>query len=147
MRCTRFVLFLAMSSTTICFAADKNVGTWKLVPSKSSGLGDRVVRTMKISMTGPNTFMYEFETTDKDGKASRNTDNRVCDGKEHTSEVDSTVNYTCVVGHSVFKRDGKAYLEYTGTYSPDGKTLSNQVKRWDKDGKPLPTAINFFERQ
>ena len=131
----------------VSLAADNNVGTWKLVPSKSSGLGDVVDRTMKISQVGPNTFHYEFETTTKDGKVAKSTDNRVCDGKEHTSEVNTSTTYTCVIGNTVFKQGGKRYLEYTGTYSPDGKTLSNGIKRWDKDGKPLPDAVNFFQRQ
>lgn len=134
-------------SPQICLGADINVGTWKLVPPKSSGLGDMVDRTMKISRAGAKTFHYEFETTTKSGKVERSTDNRVCDGQEHTSEVDSSITYTCVIGNTVFKRGGKPYLEYAGTYSPDGKTLSNAIKRWDKDGKRLPDALNVFQRQ
>jgi hypothetical protein len=143
----RSSMVLILMIVPAVFAAEKNVGTWKLVPSKSSGLGDVVDRVMKVSETGPNKFHYEFETRTKDGKVDRSTDDRMCDGKEHTSVVDSAVTYTCEVGHSVFKRGGKRYLEYTGTYSPNGKTLANAIKRWDKDGKPLPDALNFFERQ
>ena len=102
---------------------------------------------MKVSQTGPKTFHYEFETRTKDGKVDRSTDDRICDGNEHTSAVDNAVVYTCEVGHSVFKRDGKRYLEYIGTYSPDMKTLANAIKRWDSNGKPVPDALNFFERQ
>jgi hypothetical protein len=91
---------------------------------KSSGLGEVVDRVMKVSQVAPNRFHYEFETKTKDGKVERSTDDRICDGKEHTSVVDGSVTYACEVGHSVFKRDGKRYLEYTGTYSPDGKTLA-----------------------
>ncbi len=140
-------VFTFVVLSPICFGADKNVGTWKLVPSKSSGLGDVVDRTMKVSRVGPNTFHYEFETTTKDGKVAKSTDHRVCDGKEHTAEADSSITYTCVIGNTVFKRGGKRYLEYTGTFSADGKTLSNGIKRWDKDGQPLPDGLNFFHRQ
>jgi hypothetical protein len=143
----RTLCALMIVLTPAVVAADKNVGTWKLVPSKSSGLGDIVDRVMKVSQVGPNKFHYEFETRTKDGKVDRSTDDRVCDGKEHASVIDSSVTYTCEIGHSVFKRGGKPYLEYTGTFSPDGKTLSNSVKRWDKGGKPLPEGVNFFERQ
>jgi hypothetical protein len=129
------------------FAADRNVGTWKLDPAKSKNMGEMTGRVMKISKVGENKFHYEFETTTKDGKTTRNTDERVCDGKGHHSVADKSIMYTCAEGHTVFKRDDKPYLEYIGTYSADGKTFTNVTKTWTKDGQAMPDQIRVYDRQ
>jgi hypothetical protein len=114
---------------------------------KSSGLGEVVDRVMKVSQVGPNKFYYEFETKTKDGKVERSTDDRICDGKEHTSVVDGLVTTRARSAIAFSSGTGNVTSNILARTPPDGKTLANSIKRWDKDGKPLPDALNFFQRQ
>ena len=138
---TFLTVFGVVCATT--FAAHHD-GTWKMNIAKSKGVGDITSRTMKITEAGPKTFHYEFEET-RNGKTTKNTDTRVCDGREHRNERSSS--YTCNDAKTIFLRDGKPALEYKHSFSSDGNTLTNAVTGWDKDGKVIRSEVRVFERQ
>jgi hypothetical protein len=143
MRVTVLVVFVL--SSAVCFAADKNIGTWKLNSLKSKGVSG-LSRTMKVAKAGPNTFEYIFEDT-RNGKTTRSTDNRICDGKEHRSSGTIPSRYVCDDSKTVFMRDDKSKVEYKHAYSADGKTLTNSVNEWNADGKLIREEVRVFDRQ
>lgn len=140
------VFAIGVLSVAAAFA-QAPTGTWKLNPAKSKSIGDLVHRTMTVTKTGPATYRLEFESAMKDGKTTKSSDERVCDGKEHASKDDNTLTYSCDEAKTLFKRNGKLTLEYLHSLSADGKTHTNSVRRFGPDGKVTGKEVRVFDRQ
>jgi hypothetical protein len=124
------VLTLAFSflAGAVCFAADAQMGTWKLNEAKSKltpGMGKNMTVAYK-SMFGK--IKVTIDGTDAEGKATHNEWSGKFDGKEYPVTGDPTSDmrsYTKVDDHTMdftIKKDGKVTITGRIVVAADGKT-------------------------
>jgi hypothetical protein len=128
----------------LCFAADVNMGTWKINEAKSK-LDPAAVKnhTVVYEMAGEN-VKVTVDGNDKDGKAQHNVWVGKFDGKDYPVTGDAPYDsraYTKADDHTLnmtIKKDGKVVSTGTITVSADGKSRTVTTKASD----PKNTAMN-----
>jgi hypothetical protein len=136
------VLFLA--GLTLCFAADMNMGTWKLNEAKSKfGAGAAKAMTVVYEASG-DSVKVTVNAVDKDGKAAQNVWVGKYDGKDYPvtgqAPYDSRA-YTKVDDHTMnmtIKKDGKVVATGKIVVAADGKSRTVTVTPRD----PKMTALS-----
>ena len=145
-------LTLAALFAAVCFAADVNIGTWKLNTAKSKNLpSDDKDTTIAIAATGDSMKVTEDGTDDK-GKPWHDEWTGKFDGKDYplTGDPDSdTRAYKPINDHTLAltAKKGDRIVE-TGriVYSADGKTRTVTDTVNNADGtKTMVTEV--FEKQ
>lgn len=123
-----------LSFSMTLMASESFYGTWKLNVAKSNlGCADDVVsQTMKITETGPNTYVNVIDSISKSGQAHRTeTGTRYLDGKDHpiagrpgfTQSIQRVDASTHII---TLKKDGKILSKTTATISADGNVQTNR---------------------
>jgi hypothetical protein len=134
-------LVVCFVGLTLCFAADANMGTWKLNETKSN---------FALGATKNNTVMYEaagdsvkvtVDGTDKDGKSMHNEWTGSFDGKDYPVSGDPNTDarsYKRINDHTLEltgKKDGKVVTKGRIVVSADGKSRTVTTSGTDSAGK------------
>jgi len=123
------------------------VGTWKLLPEKSTG----TPRYQSMTLTFSDPTVMNVEGVDAQGKPVKGSFTAVTDGKPHpitgipgfdagtwSRYNDANTTYSYLRGKSIVALG-------TRTISPDGKTLTFNEKLYDTNGKQTGTSMMVFD--
>lgn len=152
LRAVVFPVALCLVATVACFAADLNVGTWKLNEAKSKvGPGTPKINTIVYTEEGDQ-YKCVIDGVDASGNPTHNEWTGKFDGKDYPVTGDPNAdmrNIKKVDAHHYTgsnKKDGKTTLTTTVSYSPDGKTRTLTVNATDPAGKKVSSTY-VFDRQ
>jgi tetratricopeptide (TPR) repeat protein len=122
------------------------VGTWKLLPEKSTG-----ARYQSMTLTIADPTVMNVEGVDAQGKPVKGSFAAITDGKPHpitgiagydsgswTRYNDTNTTYSYLRGKSIVALG-------TRTLSSDGKTLTFSEKLYDSNGKQTGTSVMVFD--
>src|SRR5262249_12029577 len=121
----------------VCFAADANMGTWKLNEAKSKLAPGGARNTLVVYATTGDNRKVTVDGVDSTGKPTHNEWTGKFDGKDYPVTGDSTSDmrsYTRIDDHTLAikgKKGGKVTLSGRIVVSPDGKTRTVTVSGTD----------------
>ena len=124
------------------------VGTWNLVPEKSTGPARYKSMTMKIGGAGD---MVDAEGVDASGKPVKQNYTVTADGKPHpiTSipDVDTATwtRYSDTNTSYQYNKGKNIMVLGARSVTPDGKTMTLREQVYDRNGKQLGTSIMVFD--
>lgn len=145
----RLILVVSLLASAACFAANPQVGTWKLNEAKSKlapGMGKNTKVTYK-DMLG--NAKVTIDGTDAKGKPTHNEWTGKFDGKDYpvTGDPNSdTRAYTKVNDRTmnvVVKKGGKTTMSGQITVAADGKTRTVTVSGTNPKGKKFSTTAVY----
>ena len=145
-----FVLVLA--GFGLCFAADPQMGTWKLNEAKSKlnpAAGKNL--TVVYSAAG-DSVKVTVDGVDKDGKPAHNEWTGKYDGKDYPVSGDPTSDmrsYTKVDANTLdlaVKKGGKVTLTGKIVVAADGKSRTVSLTGTDASGKKVESTA-FYDKQ
>ena len=147
-----FALTFFVAASVASFASDANEGTWKLNEAKSkipAGMG----KTTSVVYTAEgDSYKAVVDGVDGSGKPTHNEWTGKFDGKDFPVTGDPTADTRAIkkVDESHYaltnKKDGKATITGTITFSADGKTRTLVTHGTDAKGKKV-SATSVFEKQ
>jgi hypothetical protein len=133
-------LLLCFAGITVSFAADANLGTWKLNEAKSRlSPGTPKNHTVVYAAAG-DSIKVTVDGTDSNGKPTHNEWTGKFDGKDYPVTGDPASDarsYTRVNAHTLRfagKKGGKVIINGSITVSADGKTRTVAVSGTDPKG-------------
>lgn len=136
-RTTLTALGAFLAGVALCFAADVNMGTWKLNDAKSTfGAGAAKPTTVVYEAAGEN-VKVTVDGTDKDGKPVHNVWVGKYDGKDYPVTGDAPYDsraYTKVDDHTTnmtIKKGGQVIATGSIVVAADGKSRTVKVKSTD----------------
>ena len=143
---------LWLAAVAVGFAADPNVGSWKLNEAKSK-LAAGVARnnTVVYSAAG-DSYKCVVDGLDAAGKPAHNEWTGKFDGKDYPVTGDATADTRSIKlvspGHYELtnKKGGKTVLTGTVQFSADNKTRTLTTHSTDAAGKQI-TSVAVYERQ
>ena len=146
------MLAVCLVGAAVCFAADPQIGTWKLNEAKSK-LDPGIARnhTVVYETSGDN-VKVTVDGVDSAGKATHNVWTGKFDGKDYPVTGDSTADarsYTKVDDHTLTfanKKDGKANLTGRIVVSADGMSRAVTASATDSSGKKI-TSTAVYDKQ
>jgi len=132
----------------VCFAADPNMGTWKLNEAKSKvPAGAPKNSTVVYAMAGDK-IKVTVDGVDADGKPTHNEWTGMFDGKDYPLVGDASADvrsYKKIDDHTLEltnKKAGKVAASGKVVVSADGKTRTVTVEATDPSGKKVEyTAV------
>jgi len=128
---------------TLSFAADPNMGTWKLNESKSKiPSGTPKNHTVVYEAAGDGTKVT-VDGTDGSGKPSHSEWTGKFDGKDYPVTGDSTSDRTLEM---TMKKDGKVVQTGHIVVASDGKTRTVTTTRTEDNGKKT-TSTAVYDHQ
>jgi hypothetical protein len=143
---TLATLFVA---AVVCFAADAQMGTWKLNEAKSKfGPGAPKNTTVVYEAAGDN-VKVTVDGVDADGKPTHNEWTGKFDGKDYPVTGDPNQNarsYKKVNDRTLemtAKKDGKVTVSGRIVVSADSKTRTVTVGGTDADGKKFQSKVVY----
>lgn len=141
-----------LAAVAIGFAADPNVGSWKLNEAKSKiAAGAAKNLTVVYTAEGDN-YKCVVDGVDGAGKPTHNEWTGKFDGKDYpvTGDPSADARSLKVVspGHYALanKKDGKTVLTGTVEFSADSKTRTLTTHMTNEAGKKL-TSVAVYDRQ
>ncbi len=146
------IAVMCLASVVASFAADPNVGSWKLNEAKSkiaAGTAKNVTVVYTVEGDG---YKCVVDGVDGAGKPAHNEWTGKFDGKDYPVTGDPTTDTRSVemakAGHYTItgKKDGKPVTTTTVAFSADGKTRTLTNHSTDATGKKV-TSIAVYERQ
>ncbi len=153
LRTTVLVFAVCVLAAVTSFAADAQMGTWKLNEAKSKFAPGAVKNsTVVYEMSGDN-VKVTVDGTDADGKPSHNEWTGMFDGKDYPVTGDpsaDTRSYERVNDHTLNitnKKDGKATLVGRVVVSDDGKTRTLTSAATDAKGKKTKSVAVYDKQQ
>ena len=145
-------LALCISAVALGFAADPEMGTWKLDEAKSKiAPGMPKNHTVVYEAAGDN-VKITVDGTDKDGKATHNEWTGKFDGKDYpvTGDPNSDMrSYTKVDANTLkfdVKQNGKTTVTGRVVISADGKSRTVTVHGTDAEGKKFK-SVAVYDKQ
>jgi hypothetical protein len=150
MKIKLFVLALAFCFVgALCFAADVNLGTWKLNEAKSK-LGEGAPKNTTVIYTAEgDSVKVTTDGVDPSGKATHTEWTGKYDGKDYPvtgSPTSDARSYTKVDDHTlhvVDKKDGKTLMEVHIVVAPDGKSRTVTFNGTDASGKKVSSTAVY----
>jgi hypothetical protein len=144
-----FILVLCFVGVGVCFAADPNMGTWKLNDEKSKiAPGQRKNNTVVYEAAG-DSVKVTIDGTDSDGKPFHNEWTGKYDGKDYPVTGDPSQDArslkkidsrTLVV---TVKKDAKVITSGRIVVSPDGKSRTVTTTQTGPDGKKISSTAVY----
>src|SRR5262249_19356923 len=132
----------------LCFAADPQMGTWKLNEAKSKLNPEVTKLTRVVYAAAGDRVKITVDGVDKDGKPTHNEWAGKFDGKDYpvTGDPGSDLrSYRKIDDHTVemtVKKAGKVITSARIVVSADGKTRTVSATTSDPSGKKVPvTAV------
>jgi hypothetical protein len=145
-----FAMWLAAAA--VGFAADPNVGSWKINEAKSKlAAGTARNNTVVYTAVG-DTYKCVVDGVDAAGKPAHNEWTGKFDGKDYPVTGDASADTRSVKlvspGHYELtnKKGGKTVLTGTLQFSADNKTRTLTTHSTDAAGKKI-TSVAVYERQ
>ena len=143
---------LWLAAVAVAFAADPNVGSWKLNEAKSKiAAGAPKNQTVVYTAVG-DSYKCVVDGVDGTGKAAHNEWTGKFDGKDYpvtgNPASDTRSLKLASPGHYVLSngKDGKTIVTGTVEFSADNKTRTLTTHMTDAAGKKV-TSIAVYERQ
>jgi len=148
------VLISALALTAVVFAADNNVGTWKLnlAKSKYSPGPAPKSQTLKIEAWGDDGVKYRADGVGADGKPTHAEFQAKYDGKDYafTGNPDAdTLAYKRIDANTLeatLKMKGKPTITAKATVSKDGKTRTVTQMGKNAQGQSIDIT-SVYEKQ
>ena len=145
-------LALCFLAVALGFAADPEIGTWKLNETKSKiAPGGSKNHTVVYEAAG-DSVKVTVDGIDKDGKTTHNEWTGKFDGKEYPVTGDATSDmrsYTKVDAHKLkftVKQNGKITTTGRAVISADGKSRTVTVNGTDAEGKKFK-SVTVYDKQ
>ncbi len=142
-------ILLGFIGATVCFAADPQIGTWKLNEAKSKiGAGALKLTTVVYETAGDN-VKVTVDGIDGDGKPLRNEWTGKFDGKEYPVTGDpntDTRSYKKANDNTLVftnKKSGKVTMRGRVVVATDGKTRTVTSSGTDPKGKKFTTTAVY----
>jgi hypothetical protein len=136
----------------VCFAADVNIGTWKLNEAKSKISPGAPKNTMVVIAAAGDSMKVTVDGIGADGKPAHNEWTGKFDGKDYAiigDPVSDMRAYKPVNDHALAlteKKGGKITNTGRVVVSAEGKTRTVSVSRTDANGKK--TSVTFvYDKQ
>lgn len=152
MKSGKILLILAVLLAAACFAADVNVGTWKVNAAKSKNLpSDEKNTTIAIAATG-DSMKVTFDGIDDKGKPTHEEWMGKFDGKDYPVPNDpdiDTLAYKTINDRTLavnVKKGGKIVETDRIVYSADGKTRTVMETRTNANGTKTKDTV-VYDRQ
>jgi hypothetical protein len=143
---------VCLAGATASFAADANMGTWKLNEAKSKiGAGSPKNHTVVYEAAG-DSVKVTVDGTDADGKATHNEWTGKFDGKDYAVTGDATSDmrsYKRVDDHTLTftaTKGGKVTMTGRVVISADGKTRTVTTTITDASGKKISSS-GVYDKQ
>lgn len=154
MKTKRLVVTAALSlmAVAIGFAADPNVGSWKLNEAKSKIAAGAAKNVTVVYTAVGDSYKCVVDGVDGTGKPAHNEWAGKFDGKSYPVTGDPTADSRSLKlvspGHYALtnSKDGKEVLTGTVEFSADNKTRTLTTHMTDAAGKKL-TSIAVYDRQ
>jgi hypothetical protein len=146
---TLAALFAAVA---VCFAADVNMGTWKLNEAKSKISPGRGKNLTVVYAAAGDSVKVTVDGVDADGKPAHNEWTGKFDGKDYPVTGDPTSDmraYKQVNDHTLaltVKKGGKVTITGRIAVSADGKSRTVSIRATDAKGKKI-TSTAFYDKQ
>jgi hypothetical protein len=143
---------LCFTAATVVFAADPNVGTWKLNEAKSQVAAGAVKNVTVAYTTVGDSYKCVVDGVDGNGKSTHNEWTGKFDGKDYPVIGDPTADTRSLrivkPGHYELtnKKDGKTVLTGRVDFSGDNKSRTLTTEMTDSAGKKQ-TSIAVYDRQ
>jgi len=143
------VLALSFMATAACFAANPQMGTWKLNDAKSklpAGMGKN---NTVVYSEAKDKLKVTVDGVDKDGKPTHGVWVGQADGKTYKMKGNlpwDAAAYKVVNDHTygiTTMKGGKVRTTGTSTVSADGKTRTVATEGTDADGKKFKSKAVF----
>jgi hypothetical protein len=147
-----FTAAFCLTALAVAFAADPNVGSWKLNEAKSKIAAGAMKNLTVVYTAAGDSYKCVVDGVDGTGKPSHNEWTGKFDGKEYPVTGDPTADARSLKlvspGHYALSnsKGGKVVLTGTVEFSADSKTRTLTTHMTDAAGKKL-TSIAVYERQ
>ncbi len=141
-----------MSVVAASFAADNNLGTWKLNEGKSKIPAGIAKNTMVVYTAEGGSYKCVVDGVDGAGNPTHNEWTGKFDGKDYAINGDPTADTRAIqlidARHYKLtnKKGGKATITGTIEFSTDGKTRTLTTHSTDASGKKI-TSTAVYDRQ
>jgi hypothetical protein len=151
-RTIAMTLMVCLAGAAVCFAADVQMGTWKLNEAKSKIAPGAIKNTNVVYEAAGDQIKVTVDGTDGDGKPMHTEWTGKFDGKDYPVTGDVTADmrsYTRTNAHTlklVNKKGGKAVASGTIVVAPDGKTRTITVDATDAKGKKIH-SVAVYDKQ
>jgi hypothetical protein len=145
-------LALCFSAVAFGFAADPEMGTWKLNESKSKIASGMPKNHTVVYEAAGDSVKITVDGSDKDGKATHNEWTGKFDGKDYavTGDPNSDMrSYTKVDAQKLkftVKQNGKTMTTGRVVISADGKSRTVTVSGTDAEGKKFK-SVAVYDKQ
>jgi hypothetical protein len=154
MRIRTILLTLAalLAAVVVCFAADVNMGTWKLNEAKSKIAAGTEKNTTVVYAAAGDSVKVTVDGVDGGGKPTHNEWTGKFDGKDYAVKGDPDFDmrsYKRVDERTLAltnKKGGKATLTATISVSADGKSRTVTFSGTDAKGKKF-TSTQVYDKQ
>ena len=152
MKKTVITAALWMAAMAVGFAADPNVGSWKLNEAKSKIAAGAAKNVTVVYTAAGDGYKCVVDGVDAAGKPSHNEWTGKFDGKDYAVTGDATADHRSLKmvspGHYALSnsKDGKVILTGTVVFSDDNKTRTLTTHGTDAAGKKL-TSVAVYEKQ
>ena len=146
------VTAMFVAAVAVGFAADPNVGTWKLNEAKSKIPAGAARNITVVYTVAGDSYKCVVDGVDAAGKSAHNEWTGKFDGKDYPVTGDATADMRSLKlvkpGHYELanKKDGKAVLTGTLDFSNDNKTRTLTMHTTDAAGKKI-TSVAVYDRQ
>jgi len=133
----------------VSFAADANMGTWKLNEAKSKMAAGQAKNTKVVYAAAGDSVKVTVDGVGADGKPVHNEWTGKFDGKDYAVKGDPTSDtraYTHKDDHTLdmtIKKGGKVTMTGTITVSTDGKSRTVAVSGTDAKGAKVSTTAVY----
>lgn len=142
-------LVVLFAIAAVCFAADVNVGTWKLNEAKSKVSPGAPKNTMVVIASAGDSMKVTVDGVGADGKPAHNEWTGKFDGKDYPITGDPAADmraYKPVNDHTMElteKKSGKTTNTGRVVISADGKTRTVTVNGTDPNGKKMSVTFAY----
>jgi hypothetical protein len=143
---------LGLFAASSCFAADANMGTWKLNEAKSTIPAGAPKNTTVVYAAAGDSIKVTVDGVTGDGKPAHNEWTGKFDGKDYPVTGDPTTDaraYKKVDDRTmelVVKKGGKTTTSGTIVVAADGKSRTLKMSGAGKDGKTV-TSTTVYDKQ
>jgi hypothetical protein len=152
MKTIGLTLTLGFLAVAVGFAADPQMGTWKLNEAKSKIAAGMPKNHTVVYEAAGDSVKITVDGTDKDGKATHNEWTGKFDGKDYAVTGDPTSDmrsYKQVDTHTLkftVKQNGKVTTNGRVVVSTDGKSRTVTVNGTDAEGKKFK-SVAVYDKQ
>ena len=144
-----FSVAALLAAVVVCFAADVQMGTWKLNEAKSKISPGTPKNTTVVYATEGDSVKVTVDGVDADGKPTHNEWAGKFDGKEYPVTGDPASDmraYTQVNDHTLaltIKKGGKVTMTGQVVVSADGKSRTLTISGTDAKGQKISSTAVY----